>query len=218
MMPRARTVGMASLGMALVLFASSRWGLLAQVHDPKVKGAPAPIGVAPAAAAEKVSVQEAMTRPFAWSLAEETKLQDVVALLKKRLGAPVVLDRAALARKKVTPESVVRLELEGVRLKTGLKLLLDQVGLTAHIVPEDNLLVLTDAEGSNDPNDRLMAEVKALHHDIHALQDEVVELRGDFAPEEEAGPALRKPTIIEDLPEGQDKDMPGDKPARRPGL
>ena len=117
----------------------------------------------------------------------------------------------------MTPESTVRLELEGVRLKTGLKLLLDQVNLTVRVVPEDNLLILTDAEGADDPSERALAEVKALHHDIHAIHDAISDLRRDLAPEEPEGPTLRKPTIIEDLPDGQNKDMPAEKPARRPG-
>ena len=56
-------------------------------------------------------------------------------------GAPikgaVVLDLAALGRQDVEPDDPVQLELEGVRLKTGLKLLLDQVGLTFRVVAED---------------------------------------------------------------------------------
>ena len=72
----------------------------------------------------------------------------------------VVLDRAALIRQEVQPEDTVELELDGVRLKTGLKLLLDQVGLTYHVVTEDNLLVITDREGSEDPLDRVWSEVR----------------------------------------------------------
>ena len=40
----------------------------------------------------------------------------------------VMLDIAALGRQDIEPEETVQLELEGVRLKTGLKLLLDQAG------------------------------------------------------------------------------------------
>ena len=218
-MTRSRAALMWVVGLAVVLVGSTRWGLRAQDRDPKAKAvqAPVPIGVAPLPV-ERTSVQDAMLRPFSWSFAEETKLLDVVALLKRKLARRWCSTCAALARKKVTPESTVRLELEGVRLKTGLKLLLDQVRLTVRVVPEDNLLILTDEEGADDPSDRIYAEVKALHHDIHALQDALVELRRDLGPEEEPGPALRKPTIIEDLPDGQDKEMPTEKPARRPGL
>ncbi len=35
---------------------------------------------------------------------------------------------------------MVQLELDGVRLKTGLKLLLDQVGLTHQVIAEDKLV------------------------------------------------------------------------------
>ena len=53
----------------------------------------------------------------------------MAAHLRQALGAPVVLDLAALKRQDLTPESTVRLQLEGVRLKTGLKLLLDHCGI-----------------------------------------------------------------------------------------
>ncbi len=218
-MSHARTVLILGVGLSVILTGPALWSLRAQERDPRAKAAlaPTPAPASAATLAEKVSVQEAMRRPFSWSFAEETTLQDVVAHLKKRLGAPVILDRAALARKKITPESLVRLELEGVRLKTGLKLLLDQVGLTVRVVPEDNLLILTDAEGADDTNERVLAELKSLHHDIHILQEALSDLRRDLGPEEEPNPAVRKPTIIEDLPDGQNE-RPTEKPARRPGL
>ena len=59
----------------------------------------------------------------------------------------MVLDLAALDRKSAKPDDTVQLELDGVRLKTGLKLLLDQVGLTFRVVAEDNLMIITDQEG-----------------------------------------------------------------------
>ena len=45
----------------------------------------------------------------------------------------MVVDLAAIERLDLKPEDTVKLELKGVRLKTGLKLLLDQVGLTYHL-------------------------------------------------------------------------------------
>src|SRR5262249_51683347 len=82
----------------------------------------------------------------------------------------------ALDRLELTHEATVQLELRSVRLKTGLKLLLDQLGLTYRVIPEDNLLVLTDTEGSEEPLDRVLSELKALHRDLHALQDAMDEL------------------------------------------
>ena len=102
---------------------------------------------------------------------------DLAQRLSHDLGGPVVLDLAALDRLDIKPEDTVKLELEGVRLKTGLKLLLDQVGLTYRLVPEDNLLILTDKEGSEDPIERLASEVHELHRDIHDIQDSLDEVR-----------------------------------------
>ena len=132
------------------------------------------------------------------------------------IARPVILDLAALDRKSVEPESTVQLELEGVRLKTGLKLLLDQVGLTYHVVAEDNLMIITDQEGSEDPADRIWAELRALHRDLHAVQDAVDDL-GDYLGVQGAeGPHVRKPTIIEEMPEktGERPRIGPEKPGR----
>jgi hypothetical protein len=103
----------------------------------------------------------------------------------------------------------VQLQLEGVRLKTGLKLLLDQVGLTFQVIPEDNLLILTDIQGSTDPIDHILTEVKALHRDVHALQDAMDDILWSLGFDtEEGGAKMRKPTIIEEVP-GEEK--PGEK-------
>ena len=156
-----------------------------------------------------VSVQDALLRPFSFPFASPTSLADVCEHLRQTLKAPVVLDRAALDRLELKPEDPVQLQLEGVRLKVGLKLLLDQVGLTFQVVPEDNLLILTDTQGSADPIDRVLTEIKALHRDVHDLQDAVDEILAALAPDEEGGGArMRKPTIIEEVP-GENK--PGEK-------
>ena len=102
---------------------------------------------------------------------------------------------------------------DSVRLKTGLKLLLDPVGLTYKVVPEDNLLVITDLDGSDDPIDRVLSELKAVHRDIHDLQDAVDEVREQLGLESDGGAKMRKPTIIEEVPDAVE---PGKK-SRGPG-
>ena len=144
----------------------------------------------------------ALLRPYRFPFARPTPLIQVCAHLKETLKAAVVLDLAALDRQDVEPEDPVQLDIEGVRLKTGLKLLLDQVGLTYRVVAEDNLMIITDREGSDDPMERILAELKALHRDVHSLQDEVDELRDFVGDEREVG-RVRKPTIIEEMPEGE---------------
>ncbi len=135
------------------------------------------------------SVQDVLLRPYRFSFNRPTSLAEVCVRLKQTLGVPVVLDLAALGRQDVDPNDTVQLELDGVRLKTGLKLLLDQVGLTYHVVPEDNLIIITDREGSEDPLDRIWSELRALHRDLHDVQDAVDELADTlYGDQEQGGP------------------------------
>jgi hypothetical protein len=161
----------------------------------------------------RTSVQEALIKPYNFRFGRPTPLSEVTQRLARELGAPVVLDLAALDRLEIKPDETVTLELRGVRLKTGLKLLLDQVGLTYRVVAEDNLLILTDKEGSEDPVERVMAEVHELHRDIHDLQDSVDELRELSGLSGAEGARVRKPTIIEELPENAEQ-----KPEEGPAL
>jgi hypothetical protein len=150
------------------------------------------------------SIQDSLLRPYQFPFGRPTTLNEVVQRLSQDLSSPVVLDLAALERQDVKPEDTVKLEIAGIRLKTGLKLLLDQVHLTVRVVPEDNLLIVTDHEGADDPIERVMAEIHELHRDVHDIQDsldEVRELTGLQGPE---GARVRKPTIIEEMPENQD--------------
>jgi hypothetical protein len=170
------------------------------------------------------SVQDVLLRPFHFPFNRPTSLSQVCLQLKKALGVPVVLDLAALGRQGVDPDDTIQLELDGVRLKTGLKLLLDQVGLTYHVVPEDNLLIVTDREGSEDPLDRIWAELRTLHRDIHDIQDAVDEMSDSLYKDADEGPRMRKPTIIEEKPGGdpfaeepQGAGNKPEKPGQRPG-
>jgi hypothetical protein len=151
------------------------------------------------------TIQDALLRPYRFAFARPTPLEQVCAHLKETLKISVVLDRAALDRQNVEPADTVSLELESARLKTGLKLLLDQLGLTYRVVPEDNLLVITDREGSEDPNERIWTELRALHRDVHDLQDAVDELREFLGDETGEGPRAHKPTIVEETPENRDE-------------
>jgi len=167
------------------------------------------------------SIQDALLKPYPFRFARPTPLADVAQQLSRELGLPVVLDLAALGRLDVKPEDTVKLELQGVRLKTGLKLLLDQVGLTYKVVAEDNLLILTDKQGSEDPIERVMAEIHELHRDIHDIQDALDEVRELTGLSGAEGARVRKPTIIEEMPENQDaKPQEGatSKPSTRPEL
>ncbi|WP_406695774.1 hypothetical protein V5E97_32720 [Singulisphaera sp. Ch08] len=146
------------------------------------------------------SVLDALERDFDLPFGDPTSLEEVCRYLRRSLNAPVVLDLAALARQQVPRNQSVELDLKGVRLKTGLKLLLDQVGLTYRVVPEDNLLILTDNQGSDDPLKRVQAEVHELHLEIHDVQDALEQVRAALGLVD--GAKVRNPTIIEEMPEG----------------
>ncbi len=212
-----RLVPIVALTAWIFVAGSARWGLSAQEEKPRSKAAER----GPVASVAKPGVEEAMSRRFTFPFAEETPLDAVAKHLQRELGVAVVLDLAALKRVGVTPDTHVKLELKDVRLKTGLKLLLDQAGLMVKVVGEDNLLVFTDEHGSDDPSTRIFAELKELHRDIHDLRDALDDLARMIGPVDEGGPAIRKPTIIEDMPADKDKDKgKGDEPVgrSRPGL
>jgi hypothetical protein len=224
-------------GVVVGLLISGRYALLAQdrAETPKANSGPSlreKTGESPRAAVEPdvpdqrqpmpravkdtasaATLQEALLRPFRFPFSRPTSLERVCAHLRESLKAAVVLDLAALDRKSVEPDATVQLELEGVRLKTGLKLLLDQVGLTYRVVAEDNLMIITDHQGSEDPAERILVELRALHRDLHDVQDAVDELRDYLGLEGGEGPRVRKPTIIEVMPENAGE-KPGNEPAK----
>jgi hypothetical protein len=224
-------------GLVVGLMISGRYAILAQDRavkppasspaGPKAKGrdlraAPAEIDLVPderppavrtpGEPANAVTLQEALLRPYRFPFSRPTSLEQVCGHLRETLRGAVVLDLAALDRKSVEPDDTVQLELDGVRLKTGLKLLLDQVGLTYRVVAEDNLIIITDQEGAEDPAERIWAELRALHRDLHTVQDAVDDL-GDYLGVEDGGPRVRKPTIIEDMPENAGE-RPGNAPVK----
>lgn len=209
-MTRQKTGWMLVLA-ALLVAASARLNLQAQDprdlkpgHDTK-NALPVP-----------VSVQDALHQPFAFEFIKPTPLDEVAKHLGRALNAPVAIDRAALDRLGLKINDEVQLELKGVRLKTGLKLLLDQLDLTFKVVPEDNLLIFTDATGSAEPIDEVLTEIKSLHRDLHDVQDAVDDIRAAMGLDEEGGARLRKPTIIEEMPpaggEPHEKAKPKDHP------
>ncbi|HEV3166774.1 MAG TPA: hypothetical protein VGZ22_22295 [Isosphaeraceae bacterium] len=183
-----------------ILFGSAWWTLRAQddrgtpkEHSPSRRGISAAPGPAPVASSKirernaSLSVQDALVRPCDLPFGRETTLAEFALQLGRMLDAPVVLDQGALARQHLTEDDTVQLELNGVRLKTGLKLLLGQVGLTYQVVPEDNLLVITDPQEADERYGQILDELKSLHRDVHMLQDLIEELLDDEFPEETDG-------------------------------
>jgi hypothetical protein len=186
------------VGVAVGLVVVARWTSVAQDRAGDNQAARATLPPeAPDQRGEGGSIQDALLQPYAFPFREPTSLDEVARHLGETLPAKVVLDRAALGRLGITSADTVQLELEGVRLKVGLKLLLDQVGLAYKVVPEDGLLILTDSQGSEEPIERILAEIKAIHRDLHDVQDAVDDLRLDLGfGDEEDGSMTRKPVFI----------------------
>ncbi|GAC1466074.1 MAG: hypothetical protein NVSMB9_06270 [Isosphaeraceae bacterium] len=169
------------------------------------------------------SIQDALLQPYTFAFNKPTSLDEVARRLSRDLDAPIAIDKGAIDRRNLKMNDEVQLVLKGVRLQTGLKLLLDQLDLTYKVVPEDNLLIITDRTGSIDPLDRILSEIKALHRDLHDVQDAVDQLRAEVGSGLDE-PRMRKPTIIEEMPDvspepGKAKQTPpsSSSPRNRPG-
>ena len=147
----------------------------------------------PALVVAPVSVQDALLRPIDLPFAEPTALLDVQKYLSETLGLAVVLDLAAMDRLDVEPDDTIQLNLKGARLKTGLKLLLDQLGMTYRVEAEDNLLILTEPAQAGEPAEKALHELKVIHQEMHDLQDAVDDLRDlveeDLGVEAESQPS-----------------------------
>jgi hypothetical protein len=194
---RIARYGLVIVAVVVGVFASARWTLQAQDRGARGQARGKADG-AVVRTASAVSVQDALLKPFDLPFGEETSLEEVCQYLGKAFGGQVVLDRAALSRLDLTPEDTVQLDMKGVRLKVGLKLLLDQVGLSYRVEPEDNLLILTDPQGSDDPEQRALVEIKTMHREMHDLQDSLDDLR-DLVEEDlgvEPEPQQRRPTLV----------------------
>jgi hypothetical protein len=94
-----------------------------------------------------------LDEPISMSFANETPLEDVLKYIKSATqgpndaGIPIYVDPVGLQEAEKTMTSPITLDLEGVPLKTTLKLLLKQLGLTYTV--KDGLLTIT-AENSED--------------------------------------------------------------------
>lgn len=196
--------------LALAMACAAVGGLWLAAHGPSR----AQEGQLPSRGPATPHIADAMLQPVRLPFGEGKSLEDVAAYLRKELKVNVVLDLAALDRHELKSTDRVRIDLEGVRLKTGLKLLLDQVGLTTKVIPEDNLLIITDKAEEAEPIHQILEEIRALHRDLHIVQDDVRDVRAllDVPMEEEPVAKARNPTIIEEMPADEEKAKEKDKP------
>jgi uncharacterized membrane protein YgcG len=72
----------------------------------------------------------------------DTALQEVIEFLQNYTNVNIVLDRPALEEEGITTETPVTIHVEGIKLRSALKLLLDQLNL-AYIIEDDVLRITT---------------------------------------------------------------------------
>jgi hypothetical protein len=116
----------------------ARWGKAVDVfdRDPKTK-----------------QILEKLEQPVAMSFPTETPLDDVLKYVKQATqgandsGIPIYIDPLGLQEADKTVTSPVQIDLEGVPLKTTLRLLLKQLGLTYTV--KDGFLMITSQESED---------------------------------------------------------------------
>ena len=112
-------------------------------------------GASPDEEAKTRSILSKLEEPVAMSFANETPLEDVLKYIKsatqgpKDTGIPIYIDPVGLNEAEKTMTSPVTLDLEGVPLKTTLRLLLEQLGLMYYV--KDGLLTITSSSSNQSP-------------------------------------------------------------------
>jgi RNA polymerase sigma factor (sigma-70 family) len=97
------------------------------------------------------AILKMLEQPIAMSFAEPTPLDDILKYVKqattteKAAGIPIYVDRKAIDESEVNLQSPIAIDLEGVPLKTTLRLMLKQLGL-AYCV-RDGVLIVSTEEG-----------------------------------------------------------------------
>ena len=103
------------------------------------------------------SILAKLDEPISMSFANETPLEDVLKYIKSATqgpndtGIPIYVDPVGLNEAEKTLTSPVTLDLEGVPLKTTLRLLLKQLGLTYTV--KSGLLTITSESSEDQPTE-----------------------------------------------------------------
>ena len=98
-----------------------------------------------------------LDEPISMNFANETPLEDVLKYIKSATqgpndsGIPIYVDPVGLQEAEKTLTSPITLDLEGVPLKTTLRLMLKQLGLTYTV--KDGLLTITSESSQDQPTD-----------------------------------------------------------------
>jgi hypothetical protein len=107
--------------------------------------------------AKTKSILAKLDEPISMSFANETPLEDVLKYIKSATqgpndtGIPIYVDPVGLNEAEKTMTSPITLDLEGVPLKTTLRLMLKQLGLTYTV--KDGLLTITSESSEDQPTE-----------------------------------------------------------------
>jgi hypothetical protein len=111
------------------------------------------------------SVLKKLEQPLSMSFAAETPLEDVLKHIKQSTttatdsGIPIYVDPKGLKEAEATLASAIKLDLDGVPLKTTLRLMLKQIGL-AYCV-RDGVLLISSVQGINEELSGAQSELDA---------------------------------------------------------
>ena len=112
------------------------------------------------------AVLKKLEEPISMSFAAETPLEDVLKYIRQATvspnsatGVPIYVDPKGLNEAKAALQSPITLNLEGVPLKTTLRLMLKQIGL-AYCV-RDGVLIISSIQGINEELREAQSELEA---------------------------------------------------------
>ncbi len=141
-----------SFGLFVVLLASVCAVNSAGAQEPNAaQGAAAP--TPPPAALGEEKIRQALTMPATIEFIE-TPLADVVAFLKDAYNIPIEVEAAALDEVGLSPDVPVTRNLHEVSLRTALRVILRDLGLT-YLVDDEVLLITTQEEAAQRPVTRV---------------------------------------------------------------
>jgi hypothetical protein len=128
--------------------------------------------------AQTKSVLAKLEKPLSMSFANDTPLEDVLKYIKSATqgrddrGIAIYVDPFGLNDAEKTITSPISLDLEGIPLKTSLRLLLAQLGLTYSV--KDGVLIISSERSADQPSAFLEAVKKAKQGEL--TLDEIREL------------------------------------------
>jgi len=93
-------------------------------------------------------IQKALQRPARMEFIE-TPLNDVAEFLREQFQIPILLDKKSMEDQGVDSATPITMNLAGVSLQSGLKLMLQPLGLK-HVIKDEVLMVTTERKADNE--------------------------------------------------------------------